>query len=118
MENVPPREHRETAILAMPQSALAGFVGFLRERGVAAFAFGVIFGGAAQKLVQALMDDIINPALGLIIGRINSLSDYSIGAFKIGDFISVFVNFLILLLVIYILFKILQLERLDKPKDK
>ena len=89
---------------------------FIRDRGVAGFAIGFILGGAAQKLVQALMDDIINPLLGIFLGRTQSLTEYTIGGFKIGDFISVLINFLILCLVVYMIFKLLRLEKLDKPK--
>lgn len=96
---------------------LTGFFDFLRERGVAGFAIGFILGGAAQKLVQALMEDIVNPLIGLSLGRVDSLSEYTVGAFKVGDFISVFINFLILALVVYLVFKILRLEKLDKPKE-
>ena len=107
----------EPTILAVPQSAAAGFVDFLRERGVAGFAIGFIFGGASQTLVKALMDDIINPTVGLFLGPFKTLSDFSIGAFKIGDFLSALLNFVILCLVIYLIFKGLHLERLDKPKE-
>lgn len=90
---------------------------FIRERGVAGFAIGFILGGAAQKLVQALMDDMVNPLIGIALGRTQDLTTYSVGAFKIGDFISVFVNFLILCVVVYLIFKVLHLEKLDKPKE-
>lgn len=108
---------KNQTILAAPQSAFAGFVGFLRERGVAGFAIGFILGGAAQKLVQALMDDIINPLIGLFLGPVNDLAVYAIDGFKIGDFVSVLINFLILCLVVYLIFKGLNLEKLDKPKE-
>lgn len=107
---------RERIILAAPRRALGDFFDFIRERGVAGFAIGFILGGAAQKLVQALMDDIVNPLIGLSLGRVRDLTEYSIGAFKVGDFISVLINFLILCLVVYLVFKILRLEKLDKPK--
>ena len=42
---------RQRDIMAGPQSAFAGFVDFLRERGVAGFAIGFIFGGGAQTVV-------------------------------------------------------------------
>lgn len=109
-------EKRVPVILAAPKSAFTGFVEFLRERGVAGLAIGFILGGAAQNLVKALMDDIINPLLGLF-GNVDSISEYAIGAFKIGDFVSVLLNFVILCFVIYMIFKILQLEKLDKPKE-
>jgi large conductance mechanosensitive channel len=100
----------------MSNKHVSGFVDFIRERGVAGFAIGFIFGGAAQKMVQALMDDIVNPFVGLFLTRVNDLKDYQVGAFKVGDFVSVAINFLILCIVMYLLFRVLQLEKLDKPK--
>lgn len=95
----------------------SGFADFIRERGVAGFAIGFILGGAAQKLVQALMDDIVNPFVGLFLGPVHSLSEYAVGAFKVGDFVSVLINFVILCFVVYLIFKVLRLEKLDKPKN-
>ena len=93
------------------------FVTFIRERGVMGLAIGFILGGAAQKFIQALMDDIINPLIGLFLGPVHNLNEYAVGAFKVGDFISVLINFLILCFVIYLLFRVLNLEKLDKPKE-
>lgn len=112
--NVPPREH---SIAALPEQAFSGFVDFLRERGVATFAIGFIFGGASQTLVKALMDDIVNPLVGLFLGPVGNLSAYGIDGFRIGDFVSNLINFLILCLVIFIIFRVLHLEKLDKPKE-
>src|SRR3989338_885779 len=94
---------------------VTGFLGFIRERGVAGLAIGFILGGAAQNLVKALMEDLINPLLAYF-GGVQTIADFSIGAFRVGDFISVLINFLILCLVVYMIFKILRLESLDKPK--
>ncbi len=94
----------------------SGFLGFIRERGVAGLAIGFILGGAAQNLVKALMDDIINPLLGYF-GGVRSMEDWAIGAFKVGNFLSVLLNFLILCLIVYVIFKMLHLEKLDKPKE-
>lgn len=110
-------QENQRTIFALPKSAFAGFVDFIRERGVAGLAIGFIFGGAAQKLVQALIDDIVNPLAGVFIGRAEGLGDYTVGTFKIGDFISVLINFLILCAVIFLIFKMLRLEKLDKPKQ-
>jgi len=108
---------REFVIIAAPKRALGGFFDFIRERGVAGFAIGFILGGAAQKLVQALMDDLVNPLVGSLIGPVDDLSKYTINGFKVGDFASVLINFLILCLVVYLIFKILRLEKVDKPKQ-
>lgn len=94
-----------------------GFVDFIRDRGVAGFAIGFILGGAAQKLVQALMDDIVSPLVGIVLGSTQSLTEFAIGTFKIGDFISVLINFAILCVVVYFVFKVFRLEKLDKPKE-
>ena len=102
--------------MAIVRKQVSGFFDFIRERGVAGFAIGFILGGAAQKLVQALMTDIVNPFVGLFLNRVDTLSAFSIDGFLIGDFISNVINFLILCIVIYIIFKMLRLEALDKPK--
>jgi large conductance mechanosensitive channel len=110
-------QEKEATIFALPRNPWSGFLDFIRERGVAGFAIGFILGGAAQRLVQALMDDLINPLIGSFLGPAKSLSEYAIGPFKWGDFTSVTINFLILCFVIYIIFKLLHLEKLDKPKE-
>lgn len=102
---------------AAPQKTVLGFVDFLRERGVTGFAMGFILGGAAQKLVQAFMEDLINPLVGLFGGPVQKLSDYTIGAFKIGDFALALMDFVILCLAVYLIFKLFRLEKLDKPKE-
>ena len=89
----------------------------MRERGVAGFAIGFILGGAAQKLVQAFMDDIVNPLVGIFLGRAETLTEYEVNGFKVGDFISVLINFFILCLVVYVVFKLLHLEKLEKSKE-
>ena len=94
-----------------------GFVDFMRERGVAGFAIGFILGGAAQKLVQAFMDDIVNPFVGFFLGRAETLTAYEVNGFKVGDFASVLINFFILCLVVYVVFKLLHLEKLEKSKE-
>ena len=94
-----------------------GFIDFMRERGVAGFAIGFILGGAAQKLVQAFMDDIVNPFIGLFLGRAETLTAYEVNGFKIGDFVSVLINFSILCVVVYVVFKLLHLEKLDRSKE-
>ena len=98
------------------KSTLVGFVDFIRDRGVAGFAIGFILGGAAQKLVQSLMDDLITPLINIFLGPAQTLAEFEVNGFKVGDFISALINFFILCIVIYIVFKLLHLEKLDKPK--
>ncbi|MDD5621288.1 MAG: MscL family protein [Candidatus Paceibacterota bacterium] len=95
-----------------------GFIDFIRKQGVVGLAVGFILGGAVSKVVSALVTDIINPLLGVAMGKAGSLSAASlnIGSVKIlwGDFISVIIDFLVIALVVYFGFKALKLDKLDK----
>lgn len=101
---------------------MKGFIEFIRERGVAGFAVGFILGGAVTKVVSSMVTDIVNPTLGLILSRTKSLESmyFQVAGAKIlwGHFASVLIDFLIIALVVYILFKGLGLEKIDKKKDK
>jgi len=99
---------------------MKGFINFIREQGVVGLAVGFILGGAVSKLVSAIVMDVINPIVGLVLGSVNGLSNATIkiGTAEIlwGHLVSIFVDFLVVALVVYILFKILRLEKLDKKK--
>ena len=71
-------------------------------------AVGVIIGGAFQKIVTSLVNDIIMPLISVITGNVD-FSDLSatIGNAHVtyGNFISEIVNFLIIALSIFIAIK-------------
>jgi large conductance mechanosensitive channel len=100
---------------------MKGFVNFIREQGVVGLATGFILGGAISKVVSALVADIINPMLGVILGAKSGLRDaaLNIGPAKIlyGDMVSVTVDFIVIALVVYFGIKLLKLDRLDKKKQ-
>lgn len=99
---------------------MKGFVNFIRVQGVIGLAVGFILGGAVSKTVAAFVTDIINPLIGLGLGRFTNLKEayVLIGSSKLmwGDFISSVVDFLIVAAVVYFGFKALRLEKLDKKK--
>lgn len=99
----------------MAVRVIHGFFDFIRERGVAGLAIGFVLGTSVQKVVTAFVTDIVNPFVGLLFGT-DSLKQFSIGPFLLGDFVSAIIDFLILALIIYVVFIGLQLEKLDKPK--
>lgn len=107
-------EKKSRIILATPQKAFSGFIEFVRERGVMGLAIGFVLGTSVQKVVTAFVTDIVNPFVGLFLGRADGFKNFTIGKFLIGDFVMVVVDFLILCLIIYIVFKLLGLEKLDK----
>lgn len=100
---------------------MKGFIEFIRERGVVGLAIAFMLGGAVTKLVNSFVEDIINPFLGLGLGFTKSLdkSYFQILSAKIywGNFIVNLIDFLVLALVIYFLFKSLRIEKLDKKKE-
>ena len=100
---------------------MKGFINFIREQGVTGLAVGFILGGAVSKLVTAIVTDLINPLIGLALGSVEGLKEsyFGIGSAKImyGDFISVFIDFIIISLVVYCGVKLLKLDKLDKKKE-
>jgi len=98
---------------------MKGFMDFVKEQGVVGLAVGFILGGAVAKMVTAIVTDLINPLIGLALGGINLKSNYvMVGTAKMmwGDFVSVFIDFFIVALVVYFGVKLLKLDKLDKKK--
>lgn len=84
-------------------------------------AVGFILGGAVSKLVAALVEDIISPVFALALNNLESLKDayVQVGGVKIlwGDFLNVFIDFVVVALVVYFGVKWLKLDKLDKKKE-
>lgn len=99
---------------------MKGFIEFVRTQGVVGLAVGFILGGAISKVVSALVDDIINPVLGIFLGAAGNLSEmyFNVGSAKVmwGDFISVIIDFLVVAVVVYFGVKKLGLDKLDNKK--
>lgn len=99
---------------------MKGFIDFIKEQGVISLAIAFIIGSAVVKLVNALVQDIINPIIALVLGNLENLSSayFKIGDAKImwGDFVSVSIDFIIISLVVYFIFVVLGLKNLDKGK--
>lgn len=93
-----------------------GFITFVREQGVVGLAIGFVLGGAVSSVVKSLVEDIVNPLIGLIFGSQEGLAAFMVGPVGLGAFISTLINFLIIAAVVYVGFKILKLDRLDKKK--
>ena len=80
------------------------FVDFIKKYRVmgltVAFIMAIYLGG----LVQALVDDLVLPILSYIPG-IDVIADWAVGPFLLGHFLSAFLTFLIVALVIFLLVK-------------
>ena len=68
---------------------------------------GVVIGGAFTAIVTALVEDIINPLIGLFFKA--DFSDVVIGlggsSIKIGEFVNSIINFLIVAFVLFVVIK-------------
>jgi large conductance mechanosensitive channel len=84
-------------------------------------AVGFILGGAVSNVVKSLVDDIINPILGILLNQAKSLTDLVIkvgeAQIKVGNFINILINFAVISAVVYFGVKLLKLDKLDKPKS-
>lgn len=100
---------------------MQGFLSFVREQGVVGLAVGFILGGAVSKVVASLVEDLLNPLIGLALGAAGRLEAYSssVGAAELhwGNFVAVVIDFLVIALVVYFGVKLLGLEKLDKAAE-
>jgi large conductance mechanosensitive channel len=103
------------------KNQFSGFMDFIRTQGVIGFAVAFILGGAVSLLVKSGIDNIVNPILGVILGRAKDLADSFIPFFgaKImwGKFVNDLINFFVLTAVVYFGIKKIGLDKLDKPKQ-
>lgn len=102
-------------------SKIRGFFDFIREQGVVGLAVGFVLGGSVKNVVTALVEDLINPFLGILLGAAGDLQSYSlwVGAAEVkwGHFLSVIIDFMVVAAVIYFVIKGVGLDKLDKKKS-
>lgn len=85
-------------------------------------AVAVVIGGAFTKIVNSLVDDIIMPIIGVIIGGINFenlMITVGTAEIKYGMFIQTIVNFILISLVIFSIIKsINQFKKKEEEKPE
>ena len=83
------------------------FKAFAMRGNVLDMAVGVVIGGVFTAIVNALVEDIINPLIGLFFKA--DFSDVVIGlggsSSKIGEFVNSIINFLIVAFVLFLVLK-------------
>lgn len=94
------------------------FRAFISRGNVLDLAVGIIIGAAFTAIVSSLVDDMVNPLIGLVIGGID-FSSVSFGLgdarFMIGNFINAVIKFLIIAWVVFLLVKgVNKLQTLGK----
>lgn len=99
---------------------LKEFKTFIARGNVMDLAVGVVVGGAFSTIVTSLVDDIIMPLIGMIIGGIDFSSlSIKVGKAQImyGNFIQNIVNFLIIAFCIFLMVKFMN-KLTKKMEDK
>jgi large conductance mechanosensitive channel len=78
---------------------------FMKEQKVISVALAFIVGIATAQLVQALVKDIITPIYSPYLNFLNPEIAIEIGMskFMIGDFISQLVNWVVILIVVFLI---------------
>lgn len=109
------------------RSKFGGFVDFIRTQGVVGLAVGLVLGSSVSTMVKSLIDNVVMPPLGFLLGSAEGLQGLSInlGATREGEavilnygtFLNDFINFIIIALVVYFIVKLLHFEKLDKKKE-
>lgn len=113
---------------------LKEFREFAARGNVIDLAVGVIMGGAFGKIVTSLVEDLIMPPIGVLIGGVDfadlsiTLKDASVDSngaiieavtWNYGNFIQLTFNFLIVALSIFLLIKAInKLKREDEKKKE
>ncbi|MDB5750885.1 MAG: large conductance mechanosensitive channel protein [Ramlibacter sp.] len=113
-------------------SILKEFREFAVKGNVVDLAVGVIIGGAFHKIVESLVGDLIMPAVGMLVGKLDFSHKYwllgdvpagtamtlealrkaGVPVLAWGNFVTVAVNFLILAFVIFLLVQ--QINRIRR----
>ena len=100
---------------------LSEFKTFIARGNVMDLAVGVIIGGAFSNITNSLVNDILNPILGILAGDNEALAALAVqlpggGALMVGNFINAVLNFLIMAFAVFCLVK--ALNRLHRKKEE
>lgn len=101
---------------------------FIAKGNVLDLAVGVVIGAAFGKITTSLVEDIINPILGLIIGGVDftqlkivlkeAVGETPEVAIKYGNFIQTMIQFLIIAWVIFMIVKLANRLRISESLKK
>jgi large-conductance mechanosensitive channel len=111
-------------VIVQEANPLDGFVMFLREHAIVGLAVGFAIATQVQALVKQLITSFIDPLYGLFFTQKLSekkLTVYRHGVphdFGWGAFAYTMLDFLFVIVVIYFIIKVFNLDKWDRPKKK
>ena len=114
-------------IVSAGESQLKSFFDFIRTQGVVGLAVGLVLGGSVSVMVKSLVDNVVMPPLGLIVGSAEGIKGlvWTMGqtaggqpiTLRYGIFLNDLINFVVIALVIYVIVSLLKIDKFDKKKD-
>ena len=114
-------------IIRAGELQIKAFMDFIRTQGVVGLAVGLVLGGAVSILVKSLVDNVVMPPVGLLLGSAQGLKglSWTIGKtaagtptlLNYGIFLNDFINFIVIAFVIYLIISLLKVDRIDKKKS-
>jgi len=109
-------------------SQMKSFLDFIRTQGVVGLAVGLVLGGAVTVLVKSIVDNMVMPPIGLLLGSAEGLKGlvWTIGKttaglpvdLHYGILLNDFINFAVIALVVYVIVKLFKFEQFDIKKSK
>ena len=99
-------------------SMLKEFKSFAMKGNVVDLAVGVIIGAAFGKIVASLVEDVIMPLVGTLVGGVNfSALAITVGSatLKYGKFVQTCLDFLIIAWAIFLAVKLINRLRSEEP---
>lgn len=95
------------------------FKEFIARGNIMDLAVGVVIGGAFQKIINSLVNDIIMPTISILTNKVD-FSDmmFTVGgaSIKYGNFITAIINFLIIAFSVFLV--VTYLNKINKKMEK
>ena len=114
-------------VVTTTTGVVGDFRQFLTKSNAIALAIGVIIGATTTQVVNSVVNDLINPIIGALLANVD-LAQVKIvlgtikqadgttaeNAIRIGNFISVLINFAITMLIVYFIARVVARQVLEK----
>jgi large conductance mechanosensitive channel len=107
-------------IAKVGKQQVVGFWEFIRSQGVMGLAIGLVLGGAVTNIVKSLIDNIIMPPVGFLLGSANGLKGltFNLGSttsggqavLAYGSFLNDLINFCVIAFIVYLIVKTLKVK--------
>ncbi len=121
-----PKQSRPQVVVSVAQdiSPVNNFLDFLREHAVVGLIIGFVIGGQVQALVKQLVASFLDPITHLLFGTALSQRTFTLhfrdraAEFGWGALIYALVIFMFVIVTMYVIIKVLNLDKLEKKEKE